>query len=85
MPEPLVQLIEIAGALLILAAFVLSQFRGLDRHSLPYLLPNLIGAAVLAVLAGVSQQWGCFLLQTVWAAVALWGLIGRARRGDVPS
>jgi hypothetical protein len=74
-------ILEVAGALMILAAFALNQFAGLDRHGYPYLLLNLIGAGILAVLAGSHQQWGFFLLQAVWTAVALWGVLGLVRRG----
>lgn len=73
------QLVEIAGALLVLAAYALAQFAGLPRRSYPYLLLNLIGAAVLAVLAALHRQWGFLLLQGVWAIVALWGVVGRLR------
>ena len=75
------QLFELAGALLILAAFALNQFRGLDRHAPPYLLLNLAGSVILAVLAGLHQQWGFVLLQAVWGVVSLWDLIGLLRRG----
>ena len=78
-------LFEVAGAILILAAFVLTQFRGLDRHGFPYLALNLAGAIVLAVIAGLHQQWGFLLLQGVWAIVALWGLLGLIRRGGALS
>ena len=73
--------VEVVGALLILAAFALNQFAGLDRHGFPYLALNLVGGAILAVVAGVHGQWGFLLLQAVWAAVALWGLVGLPRRG----
>ena len=43
------QLIQIVGALLILAGFVAAQFRMLDPLSLPYLLVNLVGSAILTV------------------------------------
>ena len=75
--------VEVAGALMILAAFVLNQFAGLDRHGFPYLALNLVGAAILAVVAAVHGQWGFLLLQGVWAIVALWGLLGLVRRGTV--
>jgi hypothetical protein len=71
--------LEIAGALLILIPFALSQFRGLDRHGAPYLLLNLGGSAILTVLAAMHQQWGFLVLQLVWAGVALWGLIALSR------
>jgi hypothetical protein len=74
-------IVEVAGALLILAAFALNQFAGLDRHGLPYLALNLVGAAILAVLAARHGQRGFLLLQGVWAIVALWGGVGLMRRG----
>ena len=74
-------LVEVLGAILILAAFALAQFRGLDRHGSPYLLLNLAGAVILAVVAAIHRQWGFLLLQGVWALVALGGLLGLVRRG----
>ena len=66
---------------MILGAFALAQFRGLDRHGYPYLLLNAVGGAILAVMAGKEQQWGFLLLQAVWTLVALWGVLGLMRRG----
>lgn len=77
-------LVEVAGALLILGAFALNQFAGLDRHGAPYLALNLAGGTILAVAAAQHGQVGFLLLQVVWALVALWGLIGLARRGASP-
>lgn len=74
------QLLEIAGAVMILAAFALAQFRGLDRHGYPYLLLNLVGGLILTFLAGKNQQWGFLLLQVAWSIVALWGVLGLLRR-----
>ena len=78
-------LLEVAGAILILVAFALAQFRGLDRHGSPYLVLNVVGAALLTVSAATHRQWGFLLLQGVWALVALWGLLGLARREGAPS
>lgn len=75
---------EVAGALMILAAFALNQFAGLDRHGAPYLALNMAGGAILAVAAALHGQVGFLLLQVVWALVALWGLVGLARRGASP-
>ena len=73
------QLVQIFGALLILAAFTAAQVRLLDQRSYPYLVLNLVGSAILAVLAFEEQQWGFLLLEGVWALVSLGGLIARMR------
>jgi membrane-bound ClpP family serine protease len=78
-------LLEVVGAILILIAFALAKFRGLDRHGAVYLLLNLVGAALLTVSAATHRQWGFLLLQGVWGLVALWGLLGLARREGAPS
>jgi len=75
------QLVQVVGALLILSAFAAMQLGAMDPRSRVYLVLNLAGSAVLAVLALDERQWGFLLLETVWAAVSLWGLIqlGRGR------
>ena len=71
------QIVQIAGALLILAGFILTQGNVLDADSYLYLVLNLAGATILAVLAFQAQRWGFVLLEGVWALVALAGLIVR--------
>ena len=71
------QVLQMVGAVLILAGFILSQKSLLDADSYLYLILNLTGAAILAVLAFQSQRWGFVLLEGVWAVVALVGLILR--------
>lgn len=71
------QVVQIVGALLILAGFILSQRNLLDADSYLYLVLNLTGGAILAVLALQSQRWGFVLLEGVWALVAFAGLILR--------
>jgi hypothetical protein len=73
------QLIQVLGALLILAGFVLAQFRVLDPQSFWYLLVNLVGSAVLTVDAWREAQIGFFLLEFVWAIVSAFGLVQLAR------
>jgi hypothetical protein len=68
------QLIQIVGALLILAAFAAVQFDRMRPDSRLYLALNLVGSIILAVLALAAAQWGFVLLEGVWAIVSAWGL-----------
>jgi hypothetical protein len=68
------QLIQIVGALLILAAFAAVQFDRMRPDSRLYLALNLVGSAILFVLAIIAEQWGFVLLEGVWAIVSAWGL-----------
>jgi hypothetical protein len=75
------EVVQIVGALLILAAYAAAQFGWMDPHSRAYLVLNLIGSAVLAVLAYDQHLWGFLLLEAVWAAVSLRGLVQLGRGG----
>lgn len=81
------QVVQVVGALLILVAYAAAQFGAMDQRSPLYLLLNLVGAAILAVLAWNDRLWGFLMLEVVWFAVSLRGLVqlrrGRpARSGD---
>jgi hypothetical protein len=78
------QLIQVAGSLLILAAFAASQAGKLPIDSQRYLVLNFIGSAILAVLAWIDQQWGFLLLEGVWAVVSLYSLV-QLVRGRTPT
>ena len=77
------QSVQVIGALLILCAYAGAQSGVLDQRSRSYLVLNLVGSAVLAVLAWRGDQWGFLLLEGVWALVSLWGLI-QVQRGRPP-
>jgi hypothetical protein len=75
--------VQIAGALCVLAGFAAAQFGWLGTRSRLYLVLNLVGSAVLTVLAAADSQYGFLLLEAVWAVVSAWGLVevltGRVR------
>ena len=68
------QVIQVVGALLILAAFAAVQFERMRPDSRLYLALNLVGSIILAALALHASQWGFLLLEGVWAIVSAWGL-----------
>jgi hypothetical protein len=71
------QIVQVVGALLILAAFAAAQFGRLDVESKPYLWLNLVGSVILTALALHEEQWGFLLLESVWAVVSAYGLVRR--------
>lgn len=74
------QVVEVGGALFILSAFVLAQVGRLATTSLVYLLLNLAGSGILAVVAAVDGDIGFLLLEAVWAAVSALALVHLLRR-----
>ena len=72
--EAIDQVVQVGGALLILAAFILAQMGRLETDSLPYLGLNLVGSTVLAIDAWIGTEWGFLLLEGVWAIVSAVGL-----------
>ena len=78
------QAVQVVGALLILFAYAAAQFGALNQHSRVYLVLNLVGSAVLTLLAWREEQWGFLLLEGVWALVSLWALV-QVLRGHPPA
>jgi hypothetical protein len=76
--------VQIVGALLILAAYAAAQFGVFDQASRIYLVLNLVGSAILAVLAWYEEQLGFLLLETIWALVSAWSL-AQVVRGRSPA
>ena len=75
------QLVQILASLLILAAFALAQRGSVSQASRAYLVLNLAGSAVLAVLAAHERQLGFLLLEGSWAVISLLSLLKRQEPG----
>ena len=78
------QVVQVAGAVLILIAFIAAQRGAMDPHSRVYLLLNLAGSVVLTGVALNASDWGFFMLESVWAVVSLHGLV-QVLRGRQPT
>jgi hypothetical protein len=76
------QVVQLVGALIVLAAFVANQRFDLSSDALVYLAANAVGTAILAVAAGVNGELGFVLLEGVWAIVSCGSIVRavRARR-----
>ena len=68
-------LIGTLGVSTLLVAFVLNQQRRLSEHSRPFLAMNLAGALLCAFSAWLVKFYPFLVLESVWAAVAAWGLL----------
>jgi hypothetical protein len=79
------QVVQVVGALLILTAFGAVQFDRMRPDSRLYLVLNLVGSAILAVLAVIGSQWGFVLLEGVWAIVSAWSLLVALRSPSPPA
>ena len=77
------QVVQLIGAVLILAAFVLAQQRRLATDSVVYLALNAAGAGLLSVVAVLDKDIGFTLLETTWAVVSTAGLVRCFRDGPV--
>lgn len=64
------QVVQLSGAVAVLAAFILAQVGRLDDRSQAYLVLNLIGSAAMAGVAAATAQWGFLLLEGTWAVVS---------------
>jgi hypothetical protein len=77
----MIQVISLIGSMVILVAFAAGQFNRLEQTSVVYIVMNLVGSAILTVVAIIERQWGFLLLEGVWAIISLWSL-AKVLRGE---
>jgi hypothetical protein len=75
------QVVSLAGAAMILAAFAAQQAGRVRPTDAVYLAPNFVGSAILAYFAVEAGNLGLIVLEGTWALISLWSL-GRAVLSD---
>jgi len=75
--------LKLFGAILIVSAFALSQVGRMDARSYLYILLNLVGGAILAVLAYQQARWGFVLLEGTWTLISLVSLIMKMQGKEI--
>jgi len=76
--------IGIVGALLVLFAFYLLQARRVSGTGLVYQLMNLVGALGLLTSLYGKFNVSVFIVQTVWVAISVYGIVRSARSRTTP-
>ena len=68
-------LIELVGAILLLSAIEMAQLGRHEAASPVYLLLNLAGSGILALVAAFDRDFGFLLLEGVWAGVSAYAVV----------
>ena len=74
------QVISIAGALMVLTAYAAHQLRRMHSETYVYQVLNLVGGALLCWAAISTGQAGLILMEGAWTAISAYGLLGVIRR-----
>jgi hypothetical protein len=79
------QIISMLGAVLILGAYLALQRGWLGREDRMFHATNLVGAALLTVVAIADQRIGFIVLEGVWALISVPGTIRPPRATALPN
>ncbi len=73
--DNVLQVVSLAGAVLVLGAFLALQRGWWASHGRGYLWSNFVGAVLLVLVATLDGRMGFILLEGAWAAVSLLSII----------
>ena len=77
-----IQFVSVLGSLLVLVAYVASQFGYPSAKGLAYAFANIMGSGILAVVAALEAQWGFLLLESAWALVSLVAVVRQKAKAN---
>ncbi len=76
----LLQLVSLAGAAMVLAAYAMIQ-SGLCRElDAGYLALNIIGSLLLGIVAVLERQYGFIVLEFAWVGLGVVGVVRACRQ-----
>jgi hypothetical protein len=78
-------LVQIIGAVGVLAGYALAQFGRLSQKAPTYLGLNFFGGLLLTIDATIRREWGFLLLEGAWTAVSIVGLVQLSIHPPLPS
>lgn len=75
------QIVSLAGAILILVAYVAHQLKWMRPQSAAYNLMNAAGSGILAYIAFRPFQVGFVIMETSWVIISVYALL-RSQRAE---
>ena len=79
------QVLSLVGAAMILVAYFAFQRGWLERKDRLYHALNLVGSALLTVVALADGRWGFIILEGAWALLSVPGTLRPPRATPAPS
>lgn len=77
MPQPLFEVIGVAGFILYMLAYAMLQTGKITGHGYPYTLLNLIAASLVLTSLICQFNLASFLIQVSWITISVYGLMRR--------
>lgn len=74
------QVLSLAGAALVLYAFLALSFKKINPDGLPYAVLNFVGTGLLALSVLSPFNLGLFLVEAIWSVASLWLCVKALKR-----
>ena len=78
-------IVGIAGAVLIIAAYLLLQLRLIDADNVWYSLANAAGAALILLSLWFQFNLAAVIIEVFWLAISVYGVAAAVKRRTSPA
>ncbi|MEO6253051.1 MAG: hypothetical protein ABIO79_07090 [Ferruginibacter sp.] len=72
--------IGLTGVAILLLAFLLNLFKKISSNSLPYIIMNIIGAALACLASWLIHYIPFVILEATWTVVSIFALVNYLRK-----